>query len=76
MSLKKQKKQKKKELQNANDDLKRINGRCKEFENAVNASEMKNKTLEEKTNDLEFRSLRKISFFTEYQKVRMKTANT
>lgn len=53
----------KKDLKSANDDLKRLNGKCKDFEKAVDALETKNKTLEDKANDLEFRSLRENLLF-------------
>ena len=53
----------KKKLKSADEDLKKFNNRCKDFENVVKEPETKNRMLEEKTNDLEFRSLRENLLF-------------
>lgn len=50
-------------LRTADEELKRINKKCKDFEGLVKQLETKNATLEEKTNDLEFRSLRENLLF-------------
>ena len=55
----------KKKLKSADEDLKKYNNyRCQDFENVVKELETKNRMLEEKTNDLEFRSLHANLLFT------------
>ena len=47
----------------ASDDVKRLNDKCKNFEVVVQRLESQNKNLGDKTNDLEFRSLRENLLF-------------
>ena len=48
---------------NANTDLKKLNSKCKEFEEAVTKLETQNQNLEAKANDLEFQGLRENLLF-------------
>ena len=50
-------------LKAADNELKSLNKKCHDFEGIVKKLEEKNATLEEKTNDLEFRSLRENLLF-------------
>ena len=50
-------------LKAANNELKSLSKKCHDFEGIVKKMEDKNATLEEKTNDLEFRSLRENLLF-------------
>ena len=50
-------------LKSADSDLKKLNNRCKEFEDTVKTQKEKNETLEAKANDLEFRSMRENLLF-------------
>ena len=50
-------------LKTADNEIKNLNKKCKEFEDVVKKLEEKNAALEDKTNDLEFRSLRENLLF-------------
>ena len=53
----------KKKLKSADSDMKKLNNRCKEFEDSVQELKVKNEMLAAKANDLEFRSLRETLLF-------------
>ena len=50
-------------LKSADSDIKKLNNRCKEFENTVKTLKEKNDVLEARANDLEFRSMRENLLF-------------
>ena len=50
-------------LKSASEDVKRLNTKCKDYETVVITLESKNKSLEDKTNDHEYRSMRENLLF-------------